>query len=1142
MSASTGNCPKCGFPLPLDAPRGLCPECLLMGGFASGVTSFEPGSSTVADVEPAASVASALDGSEALGRFGDFELLERVAAGGMGVVFKARQLSLNRLVAVKMIRAGQRFREGDLRRFRTEAEAAANLKHPHIVPIHEIGEHQGRHYFSMDFIEGQTLADLVRDRPLEPARAASLVQTIAEAIAYAHSRGVLHRDLKPSNVMIDGLGQPHVADFGLAKLFDSATDSANRGSQGAASGRPNRFSPASESVATDLPVEHTLTGQILGSPSYMSPEQAAGKHRDTTMATDVYSLGAVLYDLLTARPPFCAPSPLETIAMVAESEPVAPRVFNPAVPSDLETICLKCLEKEPVRRYAGAQELADDLGRFLRQEPIHARPAGFGERAVKWARRRPARAGLIGVSIAAVLALVTVLWVDAENIRRQRDAVRREQETTAENLYAADLFLGFQALERENLGLARRALGAQRPLAGHRDLRGFEWRWLWGECRGDDVASLVGPGEEVNCLAFSPDGTLLAQGGWRTPALLWDWRAGQYLGQVPDAHAPAAQLEQDLGRILMKRPTLMAQIVTAKETSASLNRKIRPTQSGYVTSVAFSNDGKLLATGETDRFTKLWRLPDRRLINVLPKSGARVAFVPGTNWLVAGLNPSDDGNRLASVGCFDPATFSPMLMVTQANGYFAISSDGRHLAVAPPGGPVRIHALPSGAISGSMEFGGSAIALSFAGDGRTLAVSDGSEPRVALLDVGTGKLLGEVGRGLGRLERVAFSPDGSHLATGGADHTLRLWNVATRDAVAVWRGHEAEVRDVVFTPDGKWLVTAGKDKTVRIWDASARRTNETLVPITSVAVSSTDGRWLCGRGESSRWELWDLGSSRRVAALALETNDVPLGFVHTDRELIAARWTSSVVTNRLRRIEISSGRAIADVALGAAGLLRVMALSPDNDRVAGARMHGRIALFNGATGVGERDVAWKGIVEVTALLFSPRGDRLLAVAAPERLSMWSVPDLVPLWELTNSSPASWAFSADGTKLALGQEDNLVTVWNVTNGAPLAAFGGHKQRVSRVSFTRDGATLASAGADGQVRFWHLRTFRELGAWAERGDCDFLNFLSGDDALCVGQVGWGVRVRRVPTLVIADRQAAGRLERAGSKGFSAAVFQP
>ncbi len=1144
MSASAGNCPTCGFPLPADAPRGLCPECLLMGGFATGVASCELESRASAEAEPAAFVGTALDGSEALGRFGDFELLEQIAAGGMGVVFKARQLSLNRVVAVKMIRASQRVQEGDLRRFRTEAEAAANLKHPHIVPIHEIGEHQGRPYFSMDFIEGQTLADLVRDQPLEPAHAARLVQTIAEAMAYAHSRGVLHRDLKPSNVMIDALGQPHVADFGLAKLFGTATDFTNRSTPGAASGRRSRSwsSRESESVDSELAVDRTLTGQILGSPSYMSPEQAAGKHRDTTMATDVYSLGAVLYDLLTARPPFCAPSPLETIAMVAESEPVAPRVFNPAVPSDLETVCLKCLEKDPSRRYAGAQELADDLGRFLRREPIRARPAGLGERAVKWARRRPARAGLIGVSITAVLTLVTVLWVDGENIRRQRDAVRKEQETTAENLYAADLFLGFQALERENLGLARRALMAQRPLPGRRDLRGFEWRWLWGECRGDDVASLVGPGEEVNCVAFSPDGRLLAQGGWRTPALLWDWRAGQYLGQVPDADAPRSQLEQDLGRILMKRPSLMAQIVAAKETPASLNRKIRPTQSGYVTSVAFSNDGKLLATGETDRFTKLWRLPDRRLLNVLPKSGTRVAFVPGTNWLVVGLNPSDDGSRLAGIGCFDPATFSPMLMFTQANGYFAISSDGRRLALSPPGGPVRVHALPSGTISATMEFGGCAIALSFAGDGRTLAVSDASEPRVALFDVGTGKRLGEVGRGLGRLERVVFSPDGSHLATGGADHTLRLWNVATREAVGVWRGHEAEVRDVAFTPDGKWLVTAGKDKTVRLWDASARRTNETVVPVTGDVLSSADGRWLLGRGETSGWELWDLDSSRKIGAPALQTNEVPLGIDHAQREIVVARWTSSLVTNRLRRLEIASGRVSTDVALGGAGLLRIMALSPDSARVAGARMHGRIALFDGATGVRERDVAWSGIVEATALRFSPRGDRLLAVAGPDRLSMWTVPELVQLWELTNSSPASWAFSADGTKLALGQEDNLVTVWNVTNGAPLAAFGGHKQRVSRVCFTRNGATLASASADGQVRFWHLRTLRELGAWAERGDCDFLNFVLGDDALCVGRAGLGVRIRRVPTLATADQEAAGRPERAGSKGFSAAVFQP
>ena len=204
-------------------------------------------------------------------------------------------------------------------------------------------------------------------------------------------------------------------------------------------------------------------------------------------------------------------------------------------------------------------------------------------------------------------------------------------------------------------------------------------------------------------------------------------------------------------------------------------------------------------------------------------------------------------------------------------------------------------------------------------------------------------------------------------------------------------------------------------------------------------------------------------------------------------------------------------------------------------------MHGRIALFDGASGALQQTATWTGIVEVTALAFSPQGDRLLAVASPDRIAIWRVPDLHPLWELTNARPASWAFSADGAKLALGQEDNLVTLWNATNGIALAALTGHKQRVSRVAFTRDSATLASAGADGEIRFWHLRTLRELGAWPGRGDCDFLNFVAGDDALCVGRPGAGVRLWRVPTVAEVDREAGAPPVRAGAKHFSSGILQ-
>lgn len=316
--------------------------------------------------------------------FGDYELLEEIARGGMGVVYKARQTSLNRIVAVKMILAGQLAGEAEVKRFRTEAEAAANFQHPNIVAIHEIGEHEERHYFSMDYVEGQNLAALVREGPLPPAKAAEWVKTIAEAIQYAHQRGILHRDLKPQNVLIDERGRPRVTDFGLAK------------STGEDSGL-------------------TQTGAVMGSPSYMPPEQATGRHDQVGPHSDVYSLGAILYQLLTGQAPFVGETPLGTLRKVVEEDPVPPSKHNPLAPPDLETICLKCLEKKPERRYSTARALADELGRFLNHEPILARPASEWRKVSGWMLKHPwliiAALALIGaVAVIGLASLVYGLW------------------------------------------------------------------------------------------------------------------------------------------------------------------------------------------------------------------------------------------------------------------------------------------------------------------------------------------------------------------------------------------------------------------------------------------------------------------------------------------------------------------------------------------------------------------------------------------------------------------------------------------------------------------------------------------------------------------------------------------------------------
>ena len=337
--------------------------------------------------------------------FGDYEIIRELARGGMGVVFEARQVSLNRKVALKMILAGQLAHETDVKRFYTEAEAAANLDHPGIVPIFEVGQHEGQHYFSMGFVEGQSLSQRLNEGPLAAREAAALMVAVAEAIDYAHQCGVIHRDLKPGNILLDQKGNPRVTDFGLAKKIQG--DSGLTGS-----------------------------GQIMGTPSYMPPEQAGGQRGAVGPAADVYALGATLYALITGRPPFQAATAMDTVIQVLSDEPVPPRRLNPSIPRDLETICLKCLEKEPRRRYPSAAALAADLRRFLAGEPIAARPVTRLERAAKWARRKPTLAAAYTLGLLAVLLGGlggTAVWQwRAPNARMRRSRSGRERRTSPE--------------------------------------------------------------------------------------------------------------------------------------------------------------------------------------------------------------------------------------------------------------------------------------------------------------------------------------------------------------------------------------------------------------------------------------------------------------------------------------------------------------------------------------------------------------------------------------------------------------------------------------------------------------------------------------------------------------------------------------
>jgi serine/threonine protein kinase/predicted Zn-dependent protease len=375
MISALRPCPKCGAEIPADAPEGGCPGCLLESGLRL-LASEDEDAPTVAPKQQRTTSERLV---EILGELGDYQLLEEVGRGGQGVVFRARQKSLNRTVALKVISVGQWASKTHLKRFRREAEAAASLDHPSIVPIYEVGEREGACYFSMKFVEGGQLDEVVRRAPISIRQAAELIAKVARTVHYAHEHGILHRDLKPGNILLDTKGEPQLTDFGLARLVEA------------------------ESTVT-------RTLEVLGTPSYMAPEQAAGNNTQLTKATDVYGLGAVLYQLLTGHPAFAGGTTYETVKLLLETEPRPPRQLNPKIDRDLSTICLKCLDKDPQRRYSSALALAEDLEHWLKHEPIRAKPSGLFTHGRKWVRRNPSTTVLVTLLLALAAGLSVTIW------------------------------------------------------------------------------------------------------------------------------------------------------------------------------------------------------------------------------------------------------------------------------------------------------------------------------------------------------------------------------------------------------------------------------------------------------------------------------------------------------------------------------------------------------------------------------------------------------------------------------------------------------------------------------------------------------------------------------------------------------------